>query len=167
MDYAKFIKKLELPAGFTAPAELVYEDLAIRALARAHLEDDVRGINASIDLIRETRGGPWPAEPVTEDFDFVDLVWHELEFRDAASFAYAVYGPGDEYLGCCYLYPMGHRTELSEERLAHDVDVSWWVTPDAYARGYYAKLYRALRRWTTEEFPFHAPYYSNAEIPSE
>ena len=46
-----------------------------------------------------------------------------------------------------------------------DVDVSWWVTPEGYARGYYAKVYVALRRWLADEFPFWSPYYSNREIP--
>jgi hypothetical protein len=78
-----------------------------------------------------------------------------------------VYDTGGTYLGCCYLYPMGQRTELTEALLAHDIDVSWWVTPDAYARGHYTKLYHALRHWLAEEFPFRAPYYSNAEIPGE
>jgi hypothetical protein len=167
MDYAKFIRKLELPPGFAAPTRLTYEDLEAKALSRADLRDDVRGINASIELIQRTRGGGWPTEPVTEDFDFVDLVWHELEFRDGFSFSYAVYEPDGGYLGCAYLYPMGRRTELSEQLLRHDVDVSWWVTPDAYERGYYLKLYRALRRWVAHDFPFRAPYYSNVEIPPE
>ena len=167
MDYAKFIRKLELPPGFAAPARLTSEDLVATVLGRADLHDDVRGINASVELIQRTRGGGWPTEPVTEEYDFVDLVWHELEFRDGISFSYAVYDADAGYLGCCYLYPMGRRTELSEDLLHHDVDVSWWVTPAAYERGYYAKLYRALRRWVVHDFPFRAPYYSNAEIPPE
>jgi hypothetical protein len=60
---------------------------------------------------------------------------------------------------------MGRRTELSAELLEHDVDVSWWVTPEAYEHGHYATLHRALRRWVTQAFPFAAPYYSNREIP--
>ncbi len=166
MDYAKFIKKLELPAGFTAPTRLSYEDLTVTALGREHLADDVQGINASIELIQRTRGGEWPTEPVSVEFNFVDLVWHELEFREGSSFAYAVYDVAPRYLGCCYLYPMGRRTQLSGELVDHDVDVSWWVTPDAYERGHYDKLYRALRHWLAEAFPFQSPYYSNAEIPS-
>jgi hypothetical protein len=166
-DYDRFIKKLELPPGFAAPTELTYEDVTARALTRAHLHDDVRGINASIALIERTRGGGWPTEPVTEAFNFVDLVWHELEFREGTSFTYAVYRTQGEYLGCCYLYPMGRRTPLSEKRLANDVDVSWWVTPEAYERSYYQKLYRALRHWMADVFPFDAPYYSNAEMPPD
>jgi RimJ/RimL family protein N-acetyltransferase len=147
------------------PWRLEYEDVSARVLSREDLHDDVQGINASIELIRRTRGGTWPTEPVTEDFNFIDLVWHECEFREGDSFSYAVYTDDGAYLGCAYLYPMGRRQELNEELLRHDVDVSWWVTPDAYERGYYEKVYRALQHWLAEELPFTAPYYSNAEIP--
>ena len=165
MDYSGFIKSLDLPAGYVAPAELSYRDIRARAISREDLHDDVQGINASIELIRRTRGGPWPTEPVTEEFNYVDLVWHEAEFRDGHSFTYAVYDSAGRYLGCCYLYPMGRRTPLTDELLAHDVDVSWWVTPEAYDRGYYEKLYAALRDWVADAFPFKSPYFSNAQIP--
>src|SRR4051794_37218134 len=163
---ATFVRKLALPPGYAAPRQLVYEDVVARAISREDLHDDVRGINASIELIRRTRGGSWPSGPVTEDFNYVDLVWHELEFREGDSFAYAVYDDGGDYLGCAYLYPLGRRRPLTEELLEFDVDVSWWVTPDAYERGYYEKVYAALRQWVADEFPFEAPYYSNAEIPA-
>jgi RimJ/RimL family protein N-acetyltransferase len=167
IDYASLIRKLPLPPGFVAPTRLSYDDLVASAITRADLRDDVRGINASIELIRRTRGGGWPTEPVTEDFNFVDLVWHELEFRDGASFTYVVRDADGGYLGCCYLYPMGRRTELTETLLGYDVDVSWWVTPGAYEEGYYEKLHRALRHWLAEELPFSAPYYSNVAIPRD
>ena len=165
MRYEQFTKKLATPAGFRAPERLLFEHFEARAISRADLTEDVRGINSSLDLIVRTRGGGWPTEPVTADFDFVDLVWHELEFRDGYSFTYAVYDTGGNYLGCCYLYPLGRRTELSEALVDYDVDVSWWVTPAAYERGDYDKLYTALRHWLATEFPFWRPYYSNREIP--
>jgi hypothetical protein len=165
VDWSIFVRKLVLPPGFVAPTRLEHEDIVAHAITRDDLQDDVRGINASIELIQRTRGGGWPTEPVTDEFNFVDLVWHELEFREGSSFAYVVRDSDGGYLGCCYLYPMGRRTELTEELLRYDVDVSWWVTPDAYARGHYEKLYRALQQWVAEEFPFDAPYYSNAEMP--
>ncbi len=165
MDYSGLIKPLRLPPGFVAPTQLTYEDLVARAITRADLREDVKGINASIALIQQTRGGGWPTEPVTEEFNFVDLVWHELEFREGTSFTYAVYDVPGAYLGCCYLYPLGRRAALSEELMRHDVDVSWWVTPDAYAAGYYEKLYRALRHWLAGELPFGSPHYSNMVVP--
>jgi hypothetical protein len=166
MDYTGLVKSLKIPVGYRAPAELAYDDIRARAISRADLRDDVRGINDSIELIQRTRGGGWPTEPVTEEFDYVDLVWHELEFREGYSFAYAVYDSAGGYLGCCYLYPMGRRTALTPELVEHDVDVSWWVTPHAYDRGYYRKLYLALRQWVADHFPFDRPHYSNREIPT-
>jgi len=83
MDHSSLIRKLRLPPGFLPPTRLTYEDLRARALTRADLHDDVRAINASIALIQTTRGGGWPIEPVTEEINFVDLVWHELASMSA------------------------------------------------------------------------------------
>jgi hypothetical protein len=165
MDYSPYVRKLQLPDGFAAPRKLVHPDVVAHALTRADLSEDVRGINASLELINRTRGGGWPTEAVTEDFNFVDLVWHELEFREGASFAYVLRDPGNGYLGCAYLYPMGRRTTLTEQLLGYDVDVSWWVTPAAYEQGLYIKVYEALRGWLAAHFGFWRPYYSNREIP--
>jgi hypothetical protein len=166
VDYQGLVKRLTLPIGWAAPTELAYDDVRASALTRDHLHDDVRGINASLELIRRTRGGQWPIVPVTEDFNYVDLVWHECEFREGDSFTYAVYDSDRRYLGCCYLYPMGRRAPLTADLLRYDVDVSWWVTPDAYDRGCYATVYDALRHWIATAFPFSKAYYSNLEIPS-
>lgn len=164
MDYRGLIKSLDLPAGFVPPRELTYEDIRASALTRDDLDDDVRGINASLELIRRTRGG-WPTAAVTAEDDYVDLVWHELEFREGYSFAYVVRHDDGRYLGCCYLYPMGRRVALTDELIRHDVDVSWWVTTEAYELGFYRKVYDALTRWVEADFPFEDPYYSNAEVP--
>lgn len=165
MDYDRFVKKLSLPDDFVPPAELGHAGIRARAIRRAFLADDVRGINASLDLIRRTRGGSWPTGPVTEEYNFDDVVWHEVEFRDGGSFTYVLYDDSGRYLGCAYLYPMGRRTTLTADLLDFDVDVSWWVTPEAYAQGFYDRVYEGLRHWVTEAFPFRKPYYSNIEIP--
>jgi len=165
MNYQGLVKSLDLPPGWKPPTELAYDDIRARAISRADLHHDVQGINASVDLIQRTRGGGWPTGPVSADFNYVDLVWHELEFREGYSFTYAVYDSRGRYLGCCYLYPMGRRTPLTEELLKYDVDVSWWVIPDAYERGYYTKLYAALQHWIEDAFPFTSVCHSNTEIP--
>jgi hypothetical protein len=165
MDYTHLIKRISLPSTFVAPTTLAFEDIVATALTREHLREDVAGINASLELITRTRGGGWPTEAVTEEGNYVDLVWHECEFRDGNSFSYVVHSAAGEYLGCCYLYPVGKRTPLSEDLLTRDVDVSWWVTPSAYERGYYGKLFRALGRWGTKDFPFTALHFSNVLMP--
>ena len=88
MNYHGLVKRLDLPAGWMPSAKLEYDDIRARAISRADNDDDVRGINASIELIRRTRGGNWPIEPVSADFNYVDEVWHECEFREGDSFTY-------------------------------------------------------------------------------
>ncbi|HEY8525024.1 MAG TPA: hypothetical protein VIL48_08685 [Acidimicrobiales bacterium] len=166
MDLRGFVKRLVVPPGFEIPRELAHGDLRARPLSRADLDDDLAAINTSVDVIRRTRGGDWPEGPVTEEYDYLDLVWHECEFRDHGSFAYVLRDPGSAYLGCFYLYPLGRRTPLTEELLDHDVDVSWWVTASAYDAGWYGRVHEALRTWLGQAFPFRAPYWSNREIPT-
>ena len=163
MNFGDYIKKLKLPADFSAPTELTFEDIIARPLTREDLKADLAGVNSSVDIIRQTRGGSWPETQITEEFDLLDLAWHEREFRDRTSFAYVVYNTNKEYVGCFYLYPVGLRTPLSEETLDYDVDASWWVAQKAYDNGYYKKLQVALQSWLEESFPFSNVYYSNKE----
>ncbi len=165
-DYKGFIRKFNLPDGFEAPVSLEFQDLIAKPLNRKDVQLDMEAVNSSLEIIRKTRGGSWPAEAVTEEFNFLDLAWHEREFRDGDSFAYAVRYTSGKYIGCFYLYPMGLRTELTEELLEHDVDASWWVTAEGYEQGYYQKLFSALQQWL-KDFPFSNVYYSNQEIPNE
>jgi hypothetical protein len=69
MDYHDLVKRLSVPDEWVPPTELTSGDVRAVALSRDNLDDDVAGINASLDLIRRTRGGPWPAEPVTADYN--------------------------------------------------------------------------------------------------
>lgn len=163
---SSYVKKFRLPTNFEAPRSLLHEDLKAIPLSRDDLDADLAAVNSSIETIQKTRGGAWPQEELSKEFDFLDLAWHEREFRDRDSFAYVVYNADGEYIGCLYLYPMGNRTELSEELLEYDVDASWWVTAKAFDEGYYPKLYKGIQKWLTEDFPFAKVYYSNKDIPA-
>ncbi len=165
MRLDKFQRQLTLPDGFDPPRRLEHDGIVATVLGREDLDDDIRGINTSLELIARTRGGGWPEGPVTPEFNLDDLIWHEVEFREGFSFSYVLRDDDGVYLGCAYLYPMGRRTELTEALAHHDVDVSWWVTGDAYEAGDYERVYEALKRWVTVDFPFSAPYWSNSEIP--
>ena len=165
MDLTGLTKRLSVPAGSGVPRILTHGAVRAHAITRDDLDDDVAGINASLDLIRRTRGGTWPSEPVTAEGNEVDLVWHECEFRDEKSFTYVLTSPGHGYIGCLYLYPLGVRRPLTPQLLRHDVDVSWWVTPPAYAAGLYTAVHDAVLGWIGAELPFTAPFFSNAELP--
>lgn len=165
MDLTGLTKRLAVPAGKAVPRTLQHGAIGAHAITRDDLADDVAGINASLDLIRRTRGGDWPSEPVTAEGNYVDLVWHECEWRDEKSFTYVLTSSELGYLGCLYLYPVGVRRPLTDDLLHHDVDISWWVTPAAHDAGLYSAVADAVRHWVGAELPFADPFYSNAELP--
>lgn len=164
-QYLGLVKRLAVPTD-SVPTDLVSDQFRATAITRHDVVDDVTGINVSIDLIRQTRGGGWPTGPVTEEYNFVDLVWHECEFRDGGSYTYVVRDHDGRYVGCCYLYPVGGRTPLTPETIRFDVDVSWWVTPAAFESGHYARLYDALVSWLEGSLPFTTPPFSNRVVPA-
>lgn len=140
MDISSHIKKFSLPSSFAAPTHLQHASLIAVPLNRLHVLEDPAAVNSSGATIRATVGGRWPEEELTEDFNFLDLAWHEREFRVRRSFAYAVH-EGGEYVGCFYLNPLGSRVPLSEELLEkYDTEAYWWVTAAAYERGLYEVL---------------------------
>lgn len=157
------LKKLSLPNDFTPPTRLTHEDLVATPLTRADLKQDLAAVNSSLEIIRTTRGGSWPEEELSEDFDLLDLAWHEREFRDNTSFAYVIHLASGKYVGCFYLYPIGERTEYTNTTKDYDVDASWWTTQTMYEAGYYKKLQVALGQWLKNDFPFTSIYYSNTE----
>jgi hypothetical protein len=164
MDLTGLVKRLAVPADSDIPRTLAHGVIHAHAITRDDLDDDVAGINASLDLIRRTRGGDWPTEPVTPDGNYVDLVWHECEFRDLKSFTYVLTSPDHGYIGCLYLYPVGARRPLTADLIRHDVDISWWVTPTAYDAGLYTAVHDALQHWVGTDLPFTDPLYSNVQL---
>jgi hypothetical protein len=57
MDLTGLTKRLAVPAGAVVPRALDHGPVRAHALTRYDLDDDVAGINASLDLIHRTRGG--------------------------------------------------------------------------------------------------------------
>ena len=166
MQLSDFIKPIKVPTQFEVPKTLTYQHLKATLLNRKDAKEDLFAVNSSLDLIRKTRGGSWPEEELSEEYNDLDLAWHERENRDGTSFAYSIRDAQGEYIGCIYLYPLGQRQELSQELLAYDFDASWWTTNIAYSRGDYAVLYNGLRTWLDQEFHgFGKPWYSNIVIP--
>jgi hypothetical protein len=84
MQPKDYIKKFSFPSDFRAPVQFAFEDLSARPLTRSDLKADMEAVNSSIETIRKTRGGTWPEEEVSEEFDLLDLAWHERSFVTAA-----------------------------------------------------------------------------------
>lgn len=118
---------------------------------------------SSIDIIQKTRGGNWPTHALTLEDDLIDLCWHQREFEHRSSFAFTVMSPDErKFLGCLYLYPPGYRSENSKNA---DVDVSFWVSQEAYDNGLYPVLYKTLDKWLKTSWPFKKIIYTNTNLP--
>jgi hypothetical protein len=128
MNYHGLVKRLDLPAVWIPPRSW---NTTTSVPGRSAAPTTTTMCRASMPA-SSLSGGPAAAagrpSRFSVDFDYVDEIWHECEFREGGSFTYAVYDSRGQYPGCCYLCPMGRRTPLTEELLTYDVDVSWWVT---------------------------------------
>lgn len=153
-----------IPKDFTPQEKIKRKGFILEKLGPQHLDLDYVAVMSSIDLIKQIRGGDWPSEDLTKEKDLADLEWHEDEFNKRASFAYTVLNQAKtECLGCVYLYPADKPWVSTPE--GSDVDISMWVTQEAYDKGLYPKLFKSVKQWIQKDWPFKNPYYSNKEIP--
>ncbi len=151
-----------VPESFVVPESLETPDFRIRELTFKDAELDYEAVMSSIDIIKKTRGGTWPSPDLSFEDDQIDLAWHQREFENRTSFAYTVMSLDEkECLGCLYLYPPGYRGDTTKDA---NVDVSFWVTQDAYDNGLYPKLFAVIEDWLTQ-WPFQKIGYSNTELP--
>ena len=117
------------------------------------LVKDYDAAMSSVEHLRRTyspeSGGSWP-EGLTIEDDLVDLGWHQKEFRRRSSFAYTAMAPDESRcLGCVYIKPTRKR--------GHDCKVMMWVRADALADGLDEELYRTVRAWIADIWPFASP----------
>lgn len=149
--------------NFQVPEKYVTESFIIRKLCYHDAELDYEAVMSSIDIIKQTRGGDWPTSDLTYTDDQIDLAWHQREFENKTSFAYTVMSLDEKKcLGCLYFYPPGFRSKQSEDA---DIDVSFWVTKDAYDEGLYEVLYQTIDTWLKKDWPFKTIVYTNTELP--
>jgi hypothetical protein len=137
-----------VPDGFAAPRELVTERFRLEPLGPQHNERDHAAWTNSIDHIRSTpgfAGRSWPpADGMPLDRNLADMREHADDFDRRVGFTYSVIEiPGDEVIGCVYIYPAKNDPTI--------VDVRSWVRAD---RADVDKpLYEAVSGWLSADWP--------------
>lgn len=159
------MRKWPLDESFEIP-DFESEDFTIELLNPGHLEEDYDAFINSVDLINRTRSVEWPFHGFTIEENLSDLIQHENENTKRESIAFVVRNISDnKYIGCFYFYPIGHMAEKTAVPPdSADVDVSWWVTKDAYNQDAYEKLFEDIKKYLLK-WPFESPWFSNLEIP--
>jgi hypothetical protein len=144
-----------VPDGFAVPRELVAEQFRLEPLGPQHNERDHAAWTSSIGHIRSTPGfeaWDWPpAAGMPLDRNLADLRRHADDFARRVGFTYSVIQvPGDEVIGCVYIYPARDDSSI--------VEVHSWVRAD---QAHLDKpLYDAVSRWLSTDWPFSQTRYA-------
>lgn len=144
-----------VPDHFVVPRELVYERFRLEPLGPQHNERDHRAWTSSIEHVRSTPGFPdsdWPPmEGMSLQRNLADLRRHADDFARRVGFAYSVIEvPGDEVIGCVYIYPASAEDAM--------VEVSSWVRADRADLD--RALYEAVSAWLAADWPFQQVRYA-------
>lgn len=96
-----------LPGNYPVPMTLMLGRFRLVPLTPGWNEEDYQAVMASRDMLRNLfrQRDSWPADNHSRVRNREDLAWHEAEFRQRRSFAWAVLDEQYRYLGCAYLYP--------------------------------------------------------------
>ena len=149
-----------VPDDFDVPDVLEHPRCRLRMLTVNDLVMDYDAVMSSVEHLQTTfsreDGSPWP-EHLTIEADLVDLGWHQREFTRRSSFAYTVMSPDEgRCLGCVYIDPTRKRD--------YDCKVSMWVRADELASGLDEELYRTVRAWIADIWPFSNPAFPGRAI---
>ena len=142
-----------VPTDFDPPTGLMADGFRLEPLGPEHNERDYAAWTSSMELIRRTPGFPdgnWPRE-MSLDENRADLERHARDFVDRRGFTFTVLDPGDDVVGCVYIYPARDGV--------HDAVVQSWVRETAAALD--DTLRHAIADWVTSDaWPFERPLYA-------
>jgi hypothetical protein len=146
-------EKAFVPAGFEPPTGLTVGDLRLEPLRAEHNDRDYAAWMSSILHIRRSPGfdkaGNWPRKMSLAE-NRADLERHDRDFRARAGFTFTVVDPGDDVVGCVYIYPADDGV--------HDARVLSWVRESEAEQD--AALRQAVADWLkSDAWPFVRPLY--------
>jgi|GEM_PF-660160 len=148
---------LLVPEDFTVPETLETEAFRLKPLTSAYVDLDYEAVMSSKDHLQGVLGRPdWPGD-LTREEDLGALQMHEKEFNQRIGFVYTVLNHQEtECLGCVYIYP----SRLDE----YDAEVIMWVSLDSFEKGLDPLLFKTIKAWLAESWPFDKVIYTGRDI---
>jgi hypothetical protein len=147
-----------VPPGFIVPEVLEKDNFRLRMLKAADTEKDYDAVMTSIDHLQGVFGknSTWPSKDLTLEQDRRDLEWHQNEFLNRLSFTYTVMDLDETIcLGCVYIFPSRKR--------GFEADVTMWVRKSEFDKGFDPILYKTVKHWITDKWPFKRVRYPGRE----
>jgi hypothetical protein len=115
---------------------------------------------SSIDHIRKTQGGDWPTAGLTMADQAKDMAGEKAQWDGRKSFPFAVLdAEGTRELGCFYLRP--------SPKDGYDVVATMWVTQEQFDKGFEDQLYKDMKVWLSQAWPFKKPAWRGHEISND
>ncbi len=149
-----------VPDSFQVPTAYVGANYKIVPLGPAVADLDYHAYMSSIEHIRKTEGGDWPRPDLTMEDQAKDMAGEKAQWDGRKSFPFAVLNlEGTKELGCFYLRP--------STKQGFDVSVTMWTTKEEFAKGFEDQLYKDMKTWVAEAWPFKKPAWRGREISSE
>ena len=97
---------------------------------------------------------------MTLEQDLIDLGWHQKEFQRRSSFTYTVVTLDEnQVIGCVYIFPTTKGDFNST--------VEMWVRASVLDAGLDNILYKSVKQWISEEWPFKMVAYPGRDISWE
>jgi len=150
-----------VPADFAVPDELTAGEFRLEPLGPGHNVADYAAWTTSIDHIQATpgfAGRGWPHEMSLAE-NLGDLERHAQDFADRRGFTYTVLDTGTgDVIGCLYIYPPRGGDKDGGSAGDYDASVSSWVRADRAELD--PVLYRTVRAWLEETWPFRSVKYA-------
>ena len=149
-----------VPADFVVPEKLETDEFRLRMLTVNDVVKDYDAVISSTEHCQTIWPGlGWPAG-LTLEQNLIDLGWHQKEFQIRRSFAYTVVNPSEStVLGCVYIEPT--------KRVGYDAVVFLWARQSELANGLEDRLYKTVKDWIANAWPFTSVAYPGRGVPWE
>lgn len=152
-----------LAKDYKVPSELETNRLRLRMLKVSDVVKDYDAVMSSVEHLQKTKPfGPnrrWP-KGLTLEQNLIDLGWHQKEFQMKSSFAYTVMNLDEsKCLGCIYIDPSSNSD--------YEAMVFLWVRQSEAETGLDEHLFKSVKTWLLEKWPFKTVAYPGREISWE
>lgn len=149
-----------VPDLFEVPEQYVTPTYKLVPLGPAVARLDYEAYMSSIDHIRATMGGKWPHAGLTMEDQARDMAGEKAQWDARRSFPYAVLTKdGSRELGCFYIRP--------SRKEGYDATATLWTTKEQAGKGFDEQLYRDMKSWLAQSWPFTNVAWPGREIPHE
>ncbi len=149
-----------VPETFQVPTTYIGAMYKLVPLGPDVAELDYKAYMSSIDHIRKSQGGNWPSPGLTMADQAKDMAGEKAQWDGRKSFPFAVLSlDGSKELGCFYLRPSAKE--------GYDVVATMWVVKDQFDAGFEDQLYKDMKAWVAQAWPFQKPAWRGREIAAD